>query len=123
MAVIVVTERIRGTAVCTTTQRRTQLMNAAANWVRRGDALDMPQADAVPAGKYGAGPTAVLAVDFPDRASADAAWADIDAFNPTFLLDGSSVQQHTAREDGVSVNETTVHHRVVWRNGQRIVEV
>lgn len=122
MAEIIVTERIRGIAVCTTTQRRNQLMNAAANWVRK-DGSDMVQAEAVPAGKYGEGPTAVLAVDFPDRASADAAWADIDGFDPSFLLEGSFVQQHTAREDGETVNETIVHHRIRWVNGQKVVEV
>ncbi len=122
MAEIIVTERIRGIAVCTTTQRRTQLMNAAANWTQR-QGSDLTTAEAVPAGKYGAGPTAVLACDFPDRAGADAAWADIDGFNPTFLLDGSFVQQHTAREDGETVNETIVHHRIEWHNGQKIVVV
>lgn len=122
MATVIVTERIRGVAVCTTVQRRTQLMDAAATWARKAGS-DMQQAEAIPAGKYGAGPTALLAVDFPDRASANAAWLDIDGFNPSFLLAGSFVQQHTAREDGESVNETIVIHRIEWPGGVKTVIV
>lgn len=119
VAEIVVTEAIRGVAVCLNTARRNQLESSVNSWARRAG-FSAPSAEEVPAGKYGTGPTLVIAVDFPDLASADAAWAQINGFDPTWILDGSMIQQFTAREDGETVNETIVHHKYEWRNGQRI---
>ena len=114
MGVLVVTERIRGVAVCTTTQRRTQLVNAANNWSRQQGAGSPPETGLYPAGKYGAGPSAMLIVYFPDAATADSAWADLEAFSPAFLLAGSYVERYQAREDGETINETIVLHRYDW---------
>lgn len=110
---LVVTERIRGVAVCTTTQRRNQLVNAADNWAGRA-AAGPPTTALYPAGKYGAGPSAMIMVYFDNATNADAAWADLEAFSPTFLLAGSYVERYTSREDGETVNETIVLHRYDW---------
>lgn len=123
MATLVVTERMRGVAVCTTTQRRDTVEAKAATWAQKAGTSGIPQTQRVAEGKYGAGPTLLLQVDFPDRATADAAWADIVAVDPTWLLEGSMVMQYTAREDGESVNETIIIHRDEWPGGVRTVIV
>lgn len=123
MATLVVTERIRGVAVCTTTARRDQLENRATTWARQVQASEPPATQRVAAGKYGAGPTLLIGVNFPDAATADAAWADIDAVDPSFLLEGSMVMRYQAREDGETVNETIVLHEYAWPGGVRTVIV
>lgn len=123
MATLIVTERIRGVAVCTNTQRRNLLETRALAWARNVGTSDIPQTNRVPAGKYGAGPTLTIQCDFPDAATADAAWADIETFDPSFLLEGSFVMRYTAREDGETVNETIILHRYEWPGGVRTVVV
>lgn len=118
---IVVTDRIRGVAVCDNTNHRNQLETRAVTWARNIGSSSIPQTQRVAAGKYGAGPSLVIGVDFPDAATADAAWADIDAFDPTFLLEGSMVMRYQAREDGETVNETITLHRYEWPGGVRTV--
>lgn len=123
MAAVVVTERFRGVAVCTNTTRRNALETRAALWAAKEGASAPPTTQRVNAGKYGAGPTLLIGINFPDRATADAAWADIDGFDPTFLLEGTMLMQYTAREDGETVNETITIHRDEWPGGVRTVIV
>lgn len=123
MAVLVVTERMRGIAVCTNTTRRNTLETLALNWARKAGATDIPQTQRVNTGKYGAGPTLLIECDFPDAATADAAWNDVDGVNPGFLLEGSMVMRYQAREDGETINDTIVLHRIEWPGGVKTVIV
>ena len=113
-----VSEGIRGVAVCLNNTRRNQLEAAAATWTRR-QGFDAPTTERV-SDKYGPGPNLVIACDFPTKADADTAWATLANFDPTFILDGSWVQQYTDLNDGTPA---TIHHRFEWRNGQRITVV
>lgn len=115
-----ITEQIRGVAICTTAQRRNQLTNFVLNWARR-EGFDTPSAEnAVPDGKYGPGFGLIISVDFPDLATADTAWLDVVNFNPSFILDHSYIQQITDLNDGTPA---TIRHRFDWINGQRVTTV
>lgn len=123
MATLIVTERIRGVAVCTNATQRNAVEARALNWARNAGSSGIPQTQRVAAGKYGAGPSLVIGVDFPDAATADAAWDDLASVDPAFLLEGSMVMRYTAREDGETINETIILHRYEWPGGVRTVIV
>jgi hypothetical protein len=114
----ITTEQIRGNLVFTTNQRRTQAENFIGNWARR-EGFTAPAFEEVN-DKYGPGPNLVVAMDFPTKADADAAWAQIDGFNPSFIVNGSMIQQITDLNDGTPA---TIRHRFRWVNGGRITEV
>lgn len=112
----VVTEQITASLAFTTAQRRTQARNAIENYLGRGraGARDFVVVDA-PTGKYGAGPGLYVSTPFVSRADADAAWADIEAITPSFLIANSVAEQFTSTEDiAAGVNTTVYIHRKHW---------
>jgi hypothetical protein len=113
---LLVTEQITAYLVCSSTQRRNQIRNVITAYLSKpkAGARDFVLFD-VPPGKYGAGPTLVVSTPFVSRVDADTAWADLEAINSTWLIEGSRADQFTSREDpDISLNETIYIHRKHW---------